>query len=218
MSFYDQLSTGQIAEGYIARWLMARGAAVMPAYKIEISHGKGPQLFTAEGDFVLPDMLVFSPKKILWAEAKQKTVFTWHRISGQWTTGIDLHHYTQYLHVAKQTRLPVWLFFFHVEDRPSPMDVRHGCPSDCPTGLYAEDLFTLVGKESHRCKPKNGAHATHVGHGKSGMVYWAESALRKQAEREEVYAIPTPGGRAVPVGAPTHQTALPMRGPSNEAG
>ena len=186
MNFQKALETGRVAEGWIARWLMARGASVMPAYEIEVQQYKGPQVFSAEGELVSPDMLVFSMKGILWIEAKHKSVFTWHRKTGQWTTGIDLHHYTQYLQVAKLTKLPVWLMFYHRESVPDPRDAKHGCPDTCPTGLFGGDIFELVASENHRSLPIDGNRQGFLGHGKSGMVYWAEGALRKFATREEV--------------------------------
>jgi hypothetical protein len=187
MSFKQNLQTGRIAEGLIARWLMSRGASVMPAYEIEKSSGKGPQLFHSDGELVAPDMLVFSHRGIQWVESKHKTVFTWHRISGQWTTGIDLRHYGDYLNVAKQTKMPVWLLFFHRESQPSPDDVKHGCPRECPTGLFGGELFSLVVSENHRSPHFSQERTGCVGHGRSGMVYWAVDQLRLLATKAEVF-------------------------------
>lgn len=186
-SFAQTLETGRIAEGLIAQWLISRGAAVMPAYEIEQSHGKGPQLFTPSADLVAPDMLAFTHKGIKWIEAKHKSVWTWHRKTKQWTTGIDLRHYGDYMRVAKQTQIPVWLLFFHRETAPDPRDVEAGCPECCPTGLFGGELFSLVVSENHRSLPYDPSRAGFVGHGKSGMVYWSHSALKQFAKREEVY-------------------------------
>lgn len=76
MSFQHKLEVGRITEGLISRWLMARGAAVMPAYEIEKSSGKGPQLFTADEGLVAPDLLAFTQNGIQWIESKHKSVFT----------------------------------------------------------------------------------------------------------------------------------------------
>ena len=195
MSFSRQLGVGQVAEGLIARWLMARGASVMPAYEIEQSSGKGPQLFSQEGDFVAPDMLVFSHKGIQWVESKHKSVFTWHRVSKRWTTGIDLRHYGDYLQVAKQTSVPVWLLFFHRESTPSVDDRRHGCPQECPTGLFGGELFSLVVLENHRAPHFDPTRTGITGHGRSGMVYWAVDQLRMLASKEEVLSIAKAIGR-----------------------
>jgi hypothetical protein len=160
----------------------------MPAYEIEKSTGKGPQLFSGGGDFVSPDMLVFSHSGICWVEAKHKTRFTWHRVTGQWTTGIDLRHYGEYLEVEKKTRLPVWLMFYHREPTPSASDLRDGCPPECPTGLFGGKLLDLVVAENHRSPHYDPVRTGITGHGRSGMVYWTPSALRLLATKEEVLA------------------------------
>jgi len=175
-SFEQNLATGQMGESLISRWLQGRGHAVFPAYQIEHQTGKGPQLFAKSGDLVLPDLLAFRGGEVRWFEAKHKTCFTWHRISGRWTTGIDLRHYHEYQEVAHRTSLPVWLLFFHPKSQPDQRDIRHGCPSQCPTGLFGNDIAKLVETENHRSDKW----------GKSGMVYWAKDSLRLIAEAHEV--------------------------------
>lgn len=189
MSFKESLAQGRVAETYIAKWLMSRGASVMPAYEIEKSRFAGPQLFTKDNSFIAPDLLVFQTKGMLWVEAKHKSVFTWHRNSKQWTTGIDLHHYGQYMHVSKQTQIPVWLLFFHREDTPASGDIRQGCPEKCPTGLFGGELFSLISQENHRSPPITRVGEESTGHGKSGMVYWAERSLKKIASKEDFLAV-----------------------------
>jgi hypothetical protein len=189
MSFAQNLASGRVAEGFIAKWLMARGNAVMPAYEIEKSAGKGPQLFAQDADLVAPDMLVFTHDGIAWVESKHKSVFTWHRVSRQWTTGIDLRHYGDYLRVSKKTKLPVWLLFFHRESVPAQRDIEMGCPSACPTGLFGGELFLLVTKENHRSPPLDRGRIGVVGHGKSGMVYWAVNDLKLIATKDDVMAV-----------------------------
>ena len=188
MSFAETLKTGRTTESHIARWLMSRGHAVLPAYEIMEQRFKGPQLFTQDDSFVSPDMLIFKGPNIIWVEAKHKTVFTWHRKTNQWTTGIDLHHYSQYMHVSKQTKLPVWLMFFHVESTPDPRDVKYGCPAACPTGLFGGELFSLIAKENHR-SPGLNQNEGITGHGKSGMVYWAQSSLTRMANKDDLLGL-----------------------------
>ncbi len=188
MSFEEKLAVGKVAEGLISQWLQARGHSVLPAYEIEKSSGKGPQLFTAEGDFVSPDLLTFSHKGIYWVEAKHKSVFTWHRNTQQWTTGVDLRHYLDYLNVSKQTKLPVWLMFFHRESCPSDNDRKFGCPAECPTGLFGGELFGLVACENHRAPHFDTSRTGFVGHGRSGMVYWSAASLKLLATTEQVYS------------------------------
>lgn len=186
MTFQRALETGKVAEGLIAAWLQSRGSAVLPAYEIEKSCGKGPQLFAANGDFVSPDMLCFTANGICWIEAKHKSHFTWHRATQRWTTGIDIRHYGEYLSVEKLTQLPVWLMFYHRESTPSDEDRRYGCPAACPTGLFGGKLIDLIVKENHRSLPKDTTRQGYLGHGRSGMVYWAPDAFRMLATKSEV--------------------------------
>lgn len=186
--FEEKLASGKIAEGLIAAWLKSRGSAVLPAYEIEKSTGKGPQLFSTEGDFVAPDMLTFTHNGIVWIEAKHKSVFTWHRVSAEWTTGIDLRHYGEYFKVIWRTKAPVWLLFYHRESTPDARDKRHGCPQRCPVGLYGGNLLDLLLVEHHRAPPLDEERTGMKGHGRSGMVYWSAESLRRLATKEEVEA------------------------------
>lgn len=186
MNFAENLAFGKVAEGLIANWLMARGNSVLPVYEIEKSTGKGPQLFGMDASLVAPDMVTFTENGVMWIEAKHKSVFTWHRNTQQWTTGIDLRHYADYLKVAKTTRLPVWLMFFHKNSNPSDVDIRSGCPAQCPTGLFGGDIFNLVPRENHRTPPLDVMRDGVKGHGRSGMVYWAASALKQLASHDDV--------------------------------
>lgn len=168
-SFDRALAFGQLGESHIAKWLQGRGHAVFPAYQLEHQTGKGPQLFCADRNLVLPDLLAFRDGKAQWFEAKHKTCFTWHRLTRRWVTGIDLKHYREYQEVADRTGLPVWLMFYHPRSEPSDNDKSHGCPAECPTGLFCGEIKTLRQCENH----------TSDRHGRSGMVYWAHSSLTK---------------------------------------
>jgi len=53
MTFQQSLEYGQAGESVISQWLQDRGCKVFPAYEKLIDTGKGPQLFTAQGNFVL---------------------------------------------------------------------------------------------------------------------------------------------------------------------
>lgn len=150
----------------------------MPAYEIEKPTGKGPQLFSVDGDFVSPDLLAFNANGITWIEAKHKTCFTWYRNGGYWTTGIDLRHYEDYKRVADRTSLPVWLMFWHPRSTPDDRDLAYNCPPECPTGLFGNDIRVLAETESHQSP----------NWGRSGMVYWSPKSLRLLAPRDAVEA------------------------------
>lgn len=167
-AFQKNLAFGQMAESKIARWLKSRGNVILPVYDIEYETGKGPRLALPDGWLIAPDLLVFKAKTIFWCECKHKTVFSWHRLTQRWVTGIDLRHYLDYLKVSDDISLPVWLFFLHESEHPRAQDLRNGSPATCPAGLFGNELQLLRKSENHR----------HGNWGNSGMVYWADSSLK----------------------------------------
>lgn len=174
MGFARQLAIGQIGESDIAKWCMSRGNCVLPVYEKEIDTGKGPRFFTPGGNHVAPDMFVMPAME--WIEAKHKTVFSWHRKTQKWCTGIDLNHYHGYLKTQEASRRPVWLLFLHRSTQPDKRDVDAGCPGLCPVGLFGERLSFLAANENHR----------HENWGRHGMVYWAADKLRLLASIPEL--------------------------------
>lgn len=189
MGFNRDLKFGKVAEGLIARWLRSRGGAVMPVYEIEKSKGKGPQFFAPIGSYAAPDLIAFTSAGVMWVEAKHKTVFTWHRNSRAWTTGIDLRHFNEYQQVAAHSKLPVWLLFFHRSRQPDERDIRLGCPPECPAGLFGGRLERLAENINHTSLPYDPARQDFKGHGRSGMVYWRDSQLRRLATVEDLLAL-----------------------------
>jgi hypothetical protein len=176
MSFEQQLAFGKTAESKIALWLLKRGNLVLPVYELSENAGKGPQLFTPDSELIAPDMLCFAEKGILWIEAKHKTGFSWYR-NGKpqpyFCTGIDLRHYEHYIKVEKQSRLPVWLLFYH-SGGPAK-----DSPNNTPSGLFGNSLTYLKTHESHKSDKW----------GKHGMVYWSIYNLRKLATLEEMVVV-----------------------------
>lgn len=169
-AFQQNLAFGQVAESRIARWIRGRGQAVLPVYDIEYETGKGPRLFLGvDTKLVAPDLAVFARGRVIWVEVKHKTAFSWGYTRRRWETGIDLHHYEDYLRVMDETELPVWLLFLHPQSKPSADDQRHNCPPECPVGLFGGSLEYLLENESHR----------HANHGPSGMVYWREETFHR---------------------------------------
>lgn len=175
MSFPAALQYGQVGESLIARWLRARGWFVLPAYEVTPGRYKGPRLLTPTDELIVPDLLVFNDEMAAWAEAKRKNAFTYHHLTGDWTTGIDLPVYRDYLRVEAETGWPVWLFFLQ-----EPGQAKDS-PEGCPTGLYIGSLRWLS-------QEKN-IHHTHPNGGNAGMIYWAPDKLKKLASLDELAAL-----------------------------
>lgn len=169
-TFNQQLSVGKVGESVIKQWLNSIGFSVLPVYEKMDSEYKGPQLFTPTGGQIAPDMFVFRGEKCMWIEAKHKSAFSWHRITGRWVTGIDLRHYLDYCKIDDDSPFPVWLLFLQRSGQAVDS------PPNCPTGLFGNPLKYLRMHENHR----------HANHGKSGMVYWSVAHLQKIASLEVV--------------------------------
>lgn len=162
-NFKDNLFKGKTGESYIAEWAKSHGCHVLPIYEIADDQFKGPALYGSDGGTIIaPDMAVFSTNGLHFIEAKYKNAFAWYRKTKTWTTGLDLHHYTQYQKFEAALGYPVWILFLHKggQAKDSP---------NSPAGLFGESLKVLVEKEHHRSDKW----------GKSGMVYWDMNDLRK---------------------------------------
>lgn len=168
--FEKKLEYGQVGESRIGKWINSRGYSVLPVYELELQTGKGPRLFSPNKKLIAPDMFVFKSDNQMWVEAKHKTAFSWHRISGKWVTGIDLRHYKDYCEIDNYSPFPVWLLFLH--DGGQAKDSPDGSPS----GLFGNKIKFLKKNENHR----------HTNWGASGMVYWSIDSLIKLADISQV--------------------------------
>lgn len=174
--FSETLAFGKLGESQIASWLRSRGNYVLPVYEKVADDKQGPRLFGPSGTHIAPDMLCWGAGGVCWIEAKHKDVFTWHRNTSTWTTGIDRRHYRAYLTLAREwPAFPMWLLFLHSSAIPDAKDTKF-CPLECPVGLYGGRLLELAKQIHHE----------HDNWGPSGMVYWAEADLTKLATLEEV--------------------------------
>ena len=164
--FAQQLEFGKSGETEIARWLLSRGCNLLPVYEIAGNEYKGPAVYCSDQSTIIaPDLFVFKGSKACWIEAKHKNAFTFHRITGRFVTGIDLHHYEEYQRINGLAPWPVWLLFLH----------KDGIAKDSPPGpcgLFGQALSKLTRMENHRSP----------NWGKSGMVYWAEESLIQFAD------------------------------------
>jgi len=166
-TFKDNLKFGKTAESKIARFFLDKNYGVLPIYEKEILEGKGPTVFFQDKEIIGTDMLIFKGDKIYWIEAKHKTAFSWHRITSRWVTGIDIHHYENYIEIMKRTEWPVWLIFYHEGGQSKDS------PEKSPEGLFGNELYFLIKNENHRSN----------NWGKHGMVYWSIDKLKLIKEK-----------------------------------
>lgn len=170
-SWAHNYGSGLLGEQEIARWLIACGATVLPAYEIEYQKGKGPRIFRKDGPLVAPDMLVVKdPSDIVWVEAKTKGGWAWYQKGQCWHDGIDRNHWNDYIEVAASLPWKVMLLFLHRTDEPAPYQDKYAPPPGerpPPAGLYGNNISNLVD-----CNPQDSDK-----HGRNGMVYWTPKQL-----------------------------------------
>src|SRR6266446_818538 len=165
-AFQETFRFGEDGENVIANFLIDSGWHVLPVYEKEGGDFKGPRVYTAERtELVAPDILSFRNGKIRWVEAKHKTVFTWHRLSKQWVTGIDRHHWKQYQRIFDLIGYELWILFLHKESIPDDRDLRY-CNGQSPVGLFGNSIENLKMTINHE----------HNNHGKTGMIYWGHKS------------------------------------------
>ena len=170
--FQRALKGGLIGESKVAKWLIGRNWNVLPTYETELSSGKAPRLFTGVGSIISPDMMIFRDGRFKWVEAKTKSSFTWYRLSGTWQDGIDKVHWEEYLRVAEQTKVPLFIMFLHLGHKIAKDTPPGKIP---PRGLYGANIEHLA---KH-------IHHTSRSHGPTGMVYWNINTLTLIAEASE---------------------------------
>lgn len=168
--FSTRLKEGMVGESLIAKWLMRRGFSVLPAYEKMSGGFKGPRIYSARGDLIAPDMLIFrfdDEADVMWIEAKSKAAFTWYRIGETYQDGIDGRCWTDYQELQTRCPWPVWLLFLHAPGRVAKDNPPGMTP---PAGLFGGDIPRLA-----KC-------VDHISdrYGNGGMVYWTVSDLSRQ--------------------------------------
>ena len=162
--FKKQLDIGKVGETEISKWLISRGANVLPVYEIAENQYKGPALYTMDGGVIAPDIICFKKGKVTFIEAKHKNAFSWYRKKSIWTTGIDKKHFEEYVRIQDITEVEVWILFLH----------RGGIAKDSPpspSGLYGESIEVLKRNIDHESNK----------FGKGGMVFWNRDTLKQLA-------------------------------------
>jgi hypothetical protein len=162
-TFAESLERGAVGETALTKWLNSKGWSVLPAYEKVENDNKGPRIFSPDGQIISPDLLAFQDERAIWVEAKTKSAFTWHRNTSTWVTGIDRHHYKEYLRIGKYSHWPLWILFIQESG------VAKDSPEGSPTGLFGGEINML----------SQNIHHEHANWGRHGMVYWGTPPLRR---------------------------------------
>ena len=167
MIFNDSLKFGLGGERIVAEIMRARGWTVV---QVGGQHGeyKGPRIELPLGlELVSPDLIVIKNGIVRWIEVKRKTQFSYHRNSEAITTGIDLHHWNEYLQNDTYGSFPMWLFFVH--EFSSVAGVPAGTITETPkAGVYLQSVSWLSKNSSH----------TSMKFGGHGGIFWDIKALK----------------------------------------
>jgi hypothetical protein len=170
-SFEDTLARGDSGEDKVRKWLLSWGYCILPRFQPD--NGRGPRIYTPERDLIAPDIACFHPVEncIRWVEVKTKDVFSHHRKTNNWVTGIDLKPYEQYKELLTISPWPIWILFLHELDRIETRDE----PWPCPTGLFGQSLDILMSCENHTDD-----------RWARGMVYWKIDNLHFYSTLEDI--------------------------------
>ena len=167
MKFANNLKFGLIGERIVAEIMRARGWSVV---QIGGQHGEyqGPRIELPMGlTLVSPDLIIMKGSNILWVEVKHKTQFSFHQNSKTITTGIDYHHWKQYLENDTYGSFPMWLFFVH--EMASVQGMPFGSGVAVPeAGVYGGPVRWLS---------QNYAHI-HPNFGDHGGIFWDAAKLK----------------------------------------
>jgi hypothetical protein len=164
-TFADRLHFGKRIEYGVSQWLQCRGNLVMPTdpakYHDESDSqrqtGPLPELFNLRQRYKAPDLLVFPPDKdrklqpgdpeyrptVLFVEVKWKHAFTWYRKTHSWQIGIDREEFHSHWKLRKDYAIPVWLLIVVVGQESNALDVEHGAPMFCPSGIFTREILEL---------------------------------------------------------------------------
>ena len=112
--------------------------------------GKGRSFSHIGKGFIAPDMLVFTASGAMFIEAKHKSVFTGTAPAARGLPA-SICATTEIISGWRRNQTAGLACFYH-QSPSGESDRAYGCPSECPTGLYAGELFDLLISENHRSK------------------------------------------------------------------
>lgn len=137
--FEEALKWGQEGEQIVGRYLMRRGAKIMPLYQFD-NHGAAPVVVwggsASEVQMASPDFICWRSGKQYFAEAKRKRRWVHYpRARRGLETGFNARLMNHYTEIEAATGAPVWVFFLHESS---------GHPKSEPSGLFCGLLSKLT--------------------------------------------------------------------------
>jgi hypothetical protein len=172
MIFNDALKFGLGGERIVAEMFKAKGWVVV---QVGGQHGayQGPRIELPLGLVqVCPDLIVMNGAKALWIEVKRKSQFAYHRNSKTFVTGVDLHHWKEYLANDLYGSFPMWLFFVHETSSVHSLPFGESAVRPRP-GLYFERVRWM---ESHKHHEYHNHGANNFGN--HGGIFWDVTKLK----------------------------------------
>lgn len=105
-----QLRLGRLFESEFERQQHNRGNFVVRhCDQLGVQGTKAPMVTGLWAGYRLPDFSVIANNKMIWVEAKYKTLRTWTRAHDRFDHGIDLPNWRDYLAVCKLSSQEGWL-------------------------------------------------------------------------------------------------------------
>lgn len=184
--FRQQLKFGDEQQRNLEQWLVKNGCTVQPCNATPTG---GARIYGPGGmEIANPDMMVFNAEHfnrrgqlglfgtstMAFVEVKAKRSFTFYRRAREWQTGIDAGKFDGYREIEAACGQTIWLFFLQLSGFTDPESIQHGTS---PSGLYCQRLGSLLRGRRYTMKQRGRLVP---------MIYWAESALIKLCEIEEV--------------------------------
>jgi hypothetical protein len=200
MSFAQTLKIGIAGEHVVAAFLQEQGYYVAPAYEVLGQTHKGPRTFGPDRAYVSPDLWCMMHREGstygMYAEVKTKKHFTWRWTEGCFETGIDTYLYNEYLALAHQVKMPVYLLFLHWTNDARPYDVaKWHAPATVDGGLYTVNILAPNKRPRHGKMPRTDKRNRTVDH---QMVYWKREDLFQMATIPQLEAYAAKHGLAWP--------------------
>jgi hypothetical protein len=138
-------TAGDGMQRLFARWLVAHGWRIMPAYDYNgIDGDKAPRLYGPKGDLILPDLLCAKRGRAVWCEVKFKSSAFLAREIGQFVTGINEWHFQNYLRVSNETGLTCFIVLIHERENVVKCDSLRSL-SGSTRGLWMKEQTSCRG-------------------------------------------------------------------------